>query len=236
VPPLRKYREEDVSTTKRVRWACPNGCPAVLGPSRPRRDDVARYCLTCSAKRGRLVLRTAPSLEAKRESKAERAKAKKAAAAARAAAREAAREAARFAKLEAAAETRPRQEGVDYVIQVSDASAGDDTRTIATFGREDFARAFRTYQLEQQKDRTARLLKVYEGGWVMAPIVGYVQTRPARNPYSVVRNERGRYVIGWSRIEPVYRGTLRWRLETYERNAMLPGRIIVSTSLRPFRR
>ena len=73
---------------KRVRWACPNGCSAVLGSLRPRRDDVARYCLPCSAKRGRLVLRIAPALEAKRAAKVSSGKTKKAARAARAAERE----------------------------------------------------------------------------------------------------------------------------------------------------
>lgn len=53
--------------TKRVRWACPNGCASVLGPQRPRLDDVARFCLGCSAKAGKLVRRTAPALEAERE-------------------------------------------------------------------------------------------------------------------------------------------------------------------------
>ena len=77
-----------MSVPKRVRWACPNGCPAVLASSRPRRDDVARYCLACSAKTGRLVLRVAPALETKRASKAATAKAKKAAAATRTAERE----------------------------------------------------------------------------------------------------------------------------------------------------
>ena len=77
-----------MSAVKRVRWTCPNGCPAVLAPSRPRRDDVARYCLPCSATRGRLVLRAAPALEAKRAAKVNAAKAKKVAAATRAAERE----------------------------------------------------------------------------------------------------------------------------------------------------
>ena len=77
-----------MSAPKRVRWACPNGCPAVLAPSRPRRDDVARYCLPCSAARGRLVLRLAPALEAKRAAKVAAAKMKKAARAERAAERE----------------------------------------------------------------------------------------------------------------------------------------------------
>lgn len=52
---------------KRVRWACPNGCPAVLGPSRPRKDDVCRFCLPCSSQKGRLVPRTAPALDKARE-------------------------------------------------------------------------------------------------------------------------------------------------------------------------
>ena len=63
---------------KRVRWTCPNGCPAVLGPQRPRLDDVARYCLPCSAQAGRLVPRTAAALEAAREKRGERAKEKRA--------------------------------------------------------------------------------------------------------------------------------------------------------------
>jgi hypothetical protein len=54
---------------KQVRWACPNGCAAVLGPTKPRRDDVKRYCLACSAVRGRLVERTAPALERAREAR-----------------------------------------------------------------------------------------------------------------------------------------------------------------------
>lgn len=66
--------------TARVRWACPNGCPAVLGSTRPRRDDVVRYCLTCSARTGRLVGRTAPVLERARQEQVARTKARDAAA------------------------------------------------------------------------------------------------------------------------------------------------------------
>ena len=50
-----------------ILWRCPNGCPAVRGPTRPRRRDVCRYCLACSAKVGSLVDRVAPVLERKRE-------------------------------------------------------------------------------------------------------------------------------------------------------------------------
>lgn len=53
--------------TKQVRWKCLNCNSGVLAPSRPRRDDVRRYCLPCSAKSGTLVERTAPALEKKRE-------------------------------------------------------------------------------------------------------------------------------------------------------------------------
>ena len=50
--------------SKQVRWECPNGCPAVLGPRRPKSDNVCRFCLTCSAKSKRaLVRRTAPAVE-----------------------------------------------------------------------------------------------------------------------------------------------------------------------------
>lgn len=58
----------------RVRWTCPNGCGSVLGPSKPRRDNICRYCLECSAQMGRLVERTAPALERKRQAKAEASK------------------------------------------------------------------------------------------------------------------------------------------------------------------
>lgn len=79
-----------MSASKRVRWACPNGCAAVLASSRPRKDDVARYCLPCSAARGRLVLRAAPVLKAQREAKTAAAKTKKTLHAERSAKREAA--------------------------------------------------------------------------------------------------------------------------------------------------
>lgn len=51
--------------TRRVRWTCLSevGCAAVLGSTRPRRDDVVRYCLACSERTGRLVKRVAPVLE-----------------------------------------------------------------------------------------------------------------------------------------------------------------------------
>lgn len=63
----------------KTRWSCTKNddCPAVLGPTRPRKDDVCRFCLPCSAKAGKLVPRVAPALEAKREKRAEKMKAKK---------------------------------------------------------------------------------------------------------------------------------------------------------------
>lgn len=64
------------------RWVCPTCGGGVNAPSRPRKDDVRRYCLGCSAKTGRLVERTCPSLERlraeKRERSQTRAKARKA--------------------------------------------------------------------------------------------------------------------------------------------------------------
>lgn len=53
------------------RWVCPTCQSGVLAPERPRRDDVRRYCLDCSATAGRLVERTAPSLERQRAINAE---------------------------------------------------------------------------------------------------------------------------------------------------------------------
>lgn len=49
-----------------IKWTCPNGCAAVLGPTRPRADSTVRFCLTCSATAGKLVRRTAPKLEKQR--------------------------------------------------------------------------------------------------------------------------------------------------------------------------
>jgi hypothetical protein len=53
--------------TKQARWKCPKCDDGVLAPTRPRKDDVRRYCLPCSSVNGRLVERIAPALEAKRE-------------------------------------------------------------------------------------------------------------------------------------------------------------------------
>lgn len=48
------------------RWICPNCNAGKLAPARPQKDDVRRFCLPCSAKTGKLVERTCPSLEAER--------------------------------------------------------------------------------------------------------------------------------------------------------------------------
>lgn len=63
---------------KNVRWKCPTCDSGVLAPSRPRMNDIRRYCLPCSKKAGVLVERVAPALEKQREVRAEanRAKAK----------------------------------------------------------------------------------------------------------------------------------------------------------------
>lgn len=49
-----------------VTWKCPNGCQGVRGPSRPRKNDVRRYCLRCSERTGRLVERISPVVEKQR--------------------------------------------------------------------------------------------------------------------------------------------------------------------------
>jgi hypothetical protein len=62
---------------KRIRWNCPTGThPGILGPTRPPKNSVVRYCLPCSETTGRLVERVAPALETKRATNAERQKAK----------------------------------------------------------------------------------------------------------------------------------------------------------------
>lgn len=65
--------------TKQVRWKCESCGHGLLAPSKPRRDDVRRYCLPCSAETGRLVERVAPALEKKRAASKETSKAKQAA-------------------------------------------------------------------------------------------------------------------------------------------------------------
>ena len=51
---------------KQARWKCPTCGHGLLAPTRPRRNDVRRYCLPCSSKAGVLVERVAPALDAQR--------------------------------------------------------------------------------------------------------------------------------------------------------------------------
>jgi hypothetical protein len=53
--------------TKQVRWKCAKCDSGVLAPSKPRKDDIRRYCLPCSEEAGRLQMRVAPALEKQRE-------------------------------------------------------------------------------------------------------------------------------------------------------------------------
>ena len=50
-------------TNKLKRWSCPQCKAGVLAPSRPRKNSVKRYCLSCSEKKGVLVERVCPSLD-----------------------------------------------------------------------------------------------------------------------------------------------------------------------------
>lgn len=61
---------------KQYRWVCPRCGAGKLAPSRPRKDDVRRYCLACSERTGRLVRRLSPALERQRRDQQERRKAK----------------------------------------------------------------------------------------------------------------------------------------------------------------
>jgi hypothetical protein len=54
-----------------IRWVCPDCGVGALGPKRPRNDATVRFCLSCSARTGRLVPRTAPALERQRETRAD---------------------------------------------------------------------------------------------------------------------------------------------------------------------
>ncbi len=50
-----------------MRWICTRCEGAVNAPARMRLDNVKRYCLPCSAETGRLVKRSCPTLEHKRD-------------------------------------------------------------------------------------------------------------------------------------------------------------------------
>lgn len=56
-----------MTATKQARWTCLTCNKGGLAPTKPRRDDVRRYCLPCSAKTGRLVERVSPALEKQRQ-------------------------------------------------------------------------------------------------------------------------------------------------------------------------
>ena len=61
---------------KQVRWKCANCNHGLLAPMKPRKNDVRRYCLPCSAKTGKLVERVSPTLEKQRETKSTQRKVK----------------------------------------------------------------------------------------------------------------------------------------------------------------
>ena len=60
-----------MSKPRRTRWVCPDCGDGKLGPQRPRRENIVRYCLPCSEKAGRLVERETPALTKNREKRAE---------------------------------------------------------------------------------------------------------------------------------------------------------------------
>lgn len=90
-----------MTAPKLRRWKCPRCGGGVLAPSRPRRDDVRRYCLDCSKATGRLVERTSPSVERERAQSSTAAAAKRRAKASTAAKRRADAKAAEKARLDA---------------------------------------------------------------------------------------------------------------------------------------
>jgi hypothetical protein len=71
-----EYRKQGVAVN--ILWTCPlNAHAAVKGPSRPRRDNLCRYCIECSKGAGKLVRRVSPKLEKKRAARSERRNEKK---------------------------------------------------------------------------------------------------------------------------------------------------------------
>jgi len=65
-----------MAAVKRTRWVCPTCDDGRLGPTRPRKDNIVRYCLPCSAAAGKLVERATPALDKRRVAQADKAKAK----------------------------------------------------------------------------------------------------------------------------------------------------------------
>lgn len=66
-----------MAAARRTRWVCPECGDGRLGPTKPRKNNVVRYCLPCSEKAGVLVERETPALTKRREAQAEAAKAKR---------------------------------------------------------------------------------------------------------------------------------------------------------------
>jgi glycosyltransferase A (GT-A) superfamily protein (DUF2064 family) len=99
------------TTTKKVRWECPNKKhPGVLSSSRPAKDSIVRYCLPCSIETGTLTTRIAPALERKRATSAQTAAAKAKA--------KRAREAAAKARKKAAEDAKYTVGGVDLRVEM----------------------------------------------------------------------------------------------------------------------
>jgi len=68
----RRQNGADPGGLAMKRWKCPLCSSGVLAPVRPVEDDVRRYCLSCSARTGRLVRRICPAQETQRKARADR--------------------------------------------------------------------------------------------------------------------------------------------------------------------
>ena len=61
-----------MSRPRRTRWVCPVCEDGKLGPRKPRKENIIRYCLSCSEKAGKLIERTTPALDRQRKARAEK--------------------------------------------------------------------------------------------------------------------------------------------------------------------
>ncbi len=228
-----------------VRWLCKVCGAVVLGPARAALDHVCRVCFDCSQAKGqtRLVMRVAVAAERKREKKMAAVKAARAAerdrkhaqaekAAQEKAEREAARATAmldeRARKVEAARATNEaaRRSSWEYIIVPKGAETRDATCEI--FDGEQFGEAWARY-----KSLTgARLMKLFEDGWLMSAIRGYVVTRPAGDKFGKKKLHKDS-LYGWNRVEPEYRGELYWRTQTHERQWLYPGQTVIANETTP---
>lgn len=121
--------------------------------------------------------------------------------------------------------TAMRQESCDFIVK-----RGDETVAIV----DSLGAAVDTWRPLREKG--ARILKLHASGWLFAAIIGDAWVRQRGNPRLVRKATVKSVVIGWNRIEPLYRGTRYWDTTAAERASMFPGKVVVTTRNESIRR